>query len=129
MKSWTLQLPPTDPPPRNDKPQAQKHRVTHYTPSRVPADLESWLNTRMQGHLLQAITRSESGRYTGIFWPLTNTRSYQYKVTIVPEEHVGRALDSASKDEWSLVAMTSYEAGARGVQTVLFFRHRKTQAP
>jgi hypothetical protein len=92
MKSWTLQLPPTDPPPRNDKPQAQKHRVTHYT-------------------------------------PLTNTRSYQYKVTIVPEEHVGRALDSASKDEWSLVAMTSYEAGARGVQTVLFFRHRKTQAP
>jgi hypothetical protein len=127
MKSWTLQLAPSTPPSRSDTAKTQDYRVAHFTPSRIPADLESWLNSRMQGHLLEAITRSESGTYTGIFRPLHNTRSYQYKATVVPEEHIGRALDSASKDEWSLVAMTSFDAGARGVQAVLFFRHRTTQ--
>jgi hypothetical protein len=131
MKSWTMQLNPAPvaQPPRNDQATNQQYRVVSYQPSRIPADLESWLNTRMKGHLLEGITRSESGRYTGVFRRLpSNSRDYRYKAMVIPEEHVGRSLEGASDDGWSLVAMTSFDAGSRGVQSVLFFRHRETQA-
>jgi hypothetical protein len=128
MKSWTLQLTPAPvaQPPRNDQATNQQYRVVTYQPSRIPADLESWLNSRMKGHLLEGITRNESGTYTGVFRRLSsNSRDYRYKAMVASQDSIDRA---ASKDGWLLVAMTSFDAGPRGVQSVLFFRHRSTEA-
>lgn len=110
--------------PRREKTTNVKssHRVSWFKPSRVPADLELWLNTRMRGFTLLGIARDDSsGRYNGFFKQLGRARSFDYKAMLVPENDIERELATASSEGLALVAVTSFHAGPRGLQYVCVF--------
>ena len=122
MKSWrigNIAQPPVPP--------SQDHLVSWFKPSRLPADLEDWLNTRMRGFTLLGITRDDSsGRYYSFFRKRpSGSRPLNYKVMVVPEDNIEQILKRAPSQALALVAVTSFQAGPRGLQYVCFFRRNR----
>ena len=98
------------------------YKVSWLKPTKIPADLESWLNRRMRGYALVAVTRDDSsGRYNSFFKKLPKG-SWNYKVKVVPESSIEKVLNEAPTQGLRLVAITSARHGPRGLQYICFFR-------
>ena len=98
------------------------YKVSWYKPTRMPADIEDWLNERMKGYGLIAITKDEnSGRYNSIFKRLYN-KTWNYTVKIVSEDGLEAFLVQTRKSNLELVAVTSEDHGPRGLMYYCFFR-------
>jgi hypothetical protein len=100
-----------------------EYLVTWFKPSRMPADLEDWLNTRMTGFALVAVAKDDrSGRYNSFFTKLPHgSKPWNYKVIIVPETSIEEALKRAPTQGWRLVAVSSEWHEQRGWQYICFF--------
>lgn len=97
--------------------------VSWYKPTKIPADLEDWLNTRMKGYGLVGVAKDDSsGRYNSFFKKLLQGRSWNYNVKIVPEASIEKALKSARSKNMTLIAVTSEHHGPRGLMYICFFR-------
>jgi hypothetical protein len=102
----------------------EEYTVVWLQPRAIPADLESWLNTRMAGFALAAIDRDEkNGRYLGFFRPRTG-EPWKYKVMLVPADGAERLLNDSSERRLELVAVSAEWQGPRGLQYLCFFRQR-----
>ena len=95
---------------------------TSFDPSVIPADFENWLNKRMIGLQLIAVSKDpDNGRYNFIFTPL-GSRSWNYKVMVVPERDMQNVLITMLRQRWRLVTVMSKSDGPRGLQHICFFR-------
>lgn len=98
------------------------YKVSWYRPVKMPADIEDWLNERMKGYGLIAITKDEtSGRYNSIFKRLYND-TWNYTVRIVSGDGLEAFLVETRKSNLELVAVTSEDHGPRGLMYFCFFR-------
>ena len=91
----------------------------------LPGEAERWLNTRMSGYGLVAVTKDEvSGRYNSIFKSLPKGKSWQYTVSMVPEHRLENLLSVSRKSNLELIAATSQQHGVKGLVYFCFFRIR-----
>ena len=93
-----------------------------FRPTTVPADLETFLNRRMAGLELIAVSHdSNSPEYHMFFRPL-RSGSRTYKVVLVQDNAIDVLLTKLSREQWRLVSVTSESHGPRGLMHLCFFR-------
>jgi hypothetical protein len=106
---------------RNEAIPSEEYVRASFRPSLVPADLETFLNTRMTRLELIAVSHdSNSSQYQMFFRPLRNG-SRTYKVVLVQDNGLDVLLTNMSRERWGLVSVTSQWHGSRGLMHLCFF--------
>jgi hypothetical protein len=93
-----------------------------FRPSVIPADLETFLNTRMTRHELIAVSHDTNGGYYQMFLRPLRGGSRSYKVVLVQDNGIDVLLSNMSRERWRLVSVTSEWHGPRGLMHLCFFR-------